>query len=601
MNWKRFIQVLTCYCCFISFTATAQIAVPDLQCVNTQADGSVLLSWVNTDGENGTITCGSTFDHYIVYVADTETGPFEVLTTITDPTQTTFVDNTSDTTNPLFYFIRQSCGGNESAPSDVVSAGRPEPPPIISVTVLDDNSTQITFRESESADVAGYIVYRRADDGISMLPHDTIFDASQLFYTDTKDARPGEGPEAYKLACFDECFLAGSEVGRTNLFPHETVHLTVQNSDCESEFELSWTPYVGWDTELLEYEIVVGEVGQQFESIAMVPATQTNYTYLLPADKNADCIRIVAHHRDNITNSNSNTVCASLTSTNGPDYIYITNASVISDNEISISWNMDMDNNITTLNLTRGSQDSNSLALITRINETPSASMTFLDMQNEADKFSYYYRIQHADECDRKRNSSFARTMLLRARDQFNQTNGLSWTPFEISYGTVENYIVYRSEDGGNSYSPVLTIEDPNSTTFQDDVTGNAAGSFCYYIEANYTINLPDGTQESLKSNSNQACIQPVARIFLPNAFTPTAAGNNVFKPKIVNNNYQSYNMTIVNRWGDTVFQTDSPDDGWDGIFKSKVAQQGVYAYYINMVTESGFTIERKGTVMLIR
>ncbi len=599
MNWNHFIRLLTCICLCAPFVATAQIAVPDLQCANTQADGTVSLSWDNTEGTNGSIICGSAFDNFTIYVADNGNGPYEVLTTITNAGQTTYIDNTSDASNPLFYFVTMTCSGNESAPSGVVSSGLPEPPTITNVTVLDDTKTQITFLESESSDAAGYIVYRRADDGISMLPHDTIFDAN-LFYIDEK-ANPGEGPEAYKLATFDECFLAGSEVGRTNVFPHETMHLTVQNSDCESEFNLSWTPYVGWDSELLEYEIVVGEVGASLESVATIPATQTSFTYVLPDDLSSDCIRVVARHRDNITFSTSNTVCASLVSTNGPDYLYVTNATVNADNEVEISWNMDISNNVTNLNLIRGSQDSTNLAFINTIDDPRGATMTHLDTRVEANKFSYYYRIQHADECDRKRNSSYVRTMLLRARDQFNQTNGLTWTPFEISYGTVINYIIYRSEDNGLSYSPILTIEDPNSTTFQDDVTGSAANSYCYYIEANYSISLPDGTQETLTSNSNQACIQPVARVFLPNAFTPTAAGNNVFKPKILNNNYQSYAMTIVNRWGDTVFQSDAPDIGWDGTFKNKVAQQGVYGYYLKMVTEAGYTIERKGTVMLIR
>ena len=124
--------------------------------------------------------------------------------------------------------------------------------------------------------------------------------------------------------------------------------------------------------------------------------------------------------------------------------------------------------------------------------------------------------------------------------------------------------------------------------------------SYCYYIAAQYNITCGDGTTVTEISQSNEVCVSQSPRIFVPNAFAPNGV-NKVFKPIIKNPNPNDYKMVVFNRWGEHIFTTNDPDEGWNGFYKNRLAPQGVYAYYIRMQSELGFVLERKGTVVLIR
>ena len=51
----------------------------------------------------------------------------------------------------------------------------------------------------------------------------------------------------------------------------------------------------------------------------------------------------------------------------------------------------------------------------------------------------------------------------------------------------------------------------------------------------------------------------------MPNAFTPDGDGaNDVFKP-IFQTEIEDYELQIFNRWGNKIFQTNDPEEGWDG------------------------------------
>jgi gliding motility-associated-like protein len=57
-----------------------------------------------------------------------------------------------------------------------------------------------------------------------------------------------------------------------------------------------------------------------------------------------------------------------------------------------------------------------------------------------------------------------------------------------------------------------------------------------------------------------------------------------------------SYRMLIFNRWGEMLYETDNPDDGWDGKVNGRVCPIGTYFYLINFTTECDFGLEKEGT-----
>jgi gliding motility-associated-like protein len=94
-------------------------------------------------------------------------------------------------------------------------------------------------------------------------------------------------------------------------------------------------------------------------------------------------------------------------------------------------------------------------------------------------------------------------------------------------------------------------------------------------------------------------------RIVMPNAFTPNGDGNNdLFGSDFKCDNAKFFDMSIFNRWGERVFQTNDLYGTWDGKYKGVMQEPGVYVYYANFVgLDHGKekTFKMKGSVTLIR
>lgn len=67
--------------------------------------------------------------------------------------------------------------------------------------------------------------------------------------------------------------------------------------------------------------------------------------------------------------------------------------------------------------------------------------------------------------------------------------------------------------------------------------------------------------------------------VYVPNAFTPTNNDlvNDEFKP--VASCVHDYRFLIFNRWGEKIFETTNPAEGWNGRFKGSMSKQDVYVY----------------------
>ena len=88
---------------------------------------------------------------------------------------------------------------------------------------------------------------------------------------------------------------------------------------------------------------------------------------------------------------------------------------------------------------------------------------------------------------------------------------------------------------------------------------------------------------------------------FVPSAFTPNGDGkNDVFR--IVRLKHQRLvDFRVYNRWGEAVFQTSNPEDGWDGTWKGTPQDLGSFMYEVIVALPSGENKVYKGNVLLIR
>ena len=89
-------------------------------------------------------------------------------------------------------------------------------------------------------------------------------------------------------------------------------------------------------------------------------------------------------------------------------------------------------------------------------------------------------------------------------------------------------------------------------------------------------------------------------RLFAPNAFTPNGDGlNDFFELKGVY--IADYNLLMFDRWGALIYESFSLNDHWDGTWRDKPCQEGVYVWVVHARGFDGTVIEKQGTATLIR
>lgn len=121
--------------------------------------------------------------------------------------------------------------------------------------------------------------------------------------------------------------------------------------------------------------------------------------------------------------------------------------------------------------------------------------------------------------------------------------------------------------------------------------------------EAQLIVTSPEGCQDS---TSQLITVNNQIDFYIPNAFSPNDDGINDSFDVFPAGEITTYQITIFDRWGGTVFQSSKIDEPWDGYIKGKLAPKGIYVYlieyefadYINGGLQKG---NRSGDVMIMR
>jgi gliding motility-associated-like protein len=113
------------------------------------------------------------------------------------------------------------------------------------------------------------------------------------------------------------------------------------------------------------------------------------------------------------------------------------------------------------------------------------------------------------------------------------------------------------------------------------------------------TITNTCGTFTDTMVVTKQNCI---CDMYAPNAFSPNKDGlNDSFKVES-DCDYQSFQLSIYNRWGERVFQSNDIHRGWDGTYHEKKCEPGIYCWTLSTITQGkGFVhAYRHGSIMLL-
>jgi gliding motility-associated-like protein len=88
--------------------------------------------------------------------------------------------------------------------------------------------------------------------------------------------------------------------------------------------------------------------------------------------------------------------------------------------------------------------------------------------------------------------------------------------------------------------------------------------------------------------------------IYVPTGFTPNNDGKNDLLKPTIGGEVLQYKFTIMNRWGEVVFQASDTEKGWDGRFKGLLQDGNVYVWTCSYQLAGEKLKLAKGTFVLI-
>ncbi len=142
---------------------------------------------------------------------------------------------------------------------------------------------------------------------------------------------------------------------------------------------------------------------------------------------------------------------------------------------------------------------------------------------------------------------------------------------------------------GSYNWSPPTGL---SSTTTQNPVASPT-------VTTTYTVNYSDGFGCTASDTVTVEVIEAYS-IFIPGAFSPNGdATNDVLFVRGAG--IKELSFMVFDRFGEKVFESSSVNDGWDGSFRGKDMNTGIYVWYVNAVFYNGTTQTLKGDVSLVR
>lgn len=551
---------------------------------------------------------GDTTTNYDVWLeAPSNSGQWTQLGTTNDTTWTDTVVICNFDARNFNYQVRFNSGCESSLDSGFFKDIN-EPSPVVfdSVTVSSGNLSALAWQASPEGDVQFYVIYKEDNNGLPQ-PIDTVLAANlsaSLPWVYAQSNAENES-EKFVVTAVDSC---GNQSFVNNTIPSSTIHLKVGIDPCDGYARLRWGTYKTWtQTEPLEYNLyadITDPVGGTISGVLLKGGTlDTAFNHYGIVNGYTYCYYVKAVDTTRTVSSTSNRVCNSSAVVQGSRVLYLGRASVNSQNGVDMYAYIDKDADVIDFQIQRADDEIGPYLTIGSVAKPANGPWEVKFVDNTADPMSrsYFYRITSRDSCGALDTvSNIATNVHLQVEAIGNLTCALNWTPYRDYESGVEEYKIYRSVDGGNSFDFVSSTED---TAFVDDIkpyyTGK--GKFCYYvvaIAADGLIPWRDELGNPFNSRSNIGCAIHKARLWFPSAFSPNDRNNinDVWKPEGVFARPDTYSLLIMNRWGQVVFRTNDIDEGWDGTINGKDALTGVYTYLVKYRSTEDVPLQQRGT-----
>lgn len=467
---------------------------------------------------------------------------------------------------------------------------QPKVPLLDSVSVTSDNKIMLGFHSPEPY-MRAYIIYYINN---GTIPYDTVF--GQTYWIDPV-LNPSTDSRYYRIAVMDSCgnVSALTENNQCNMM----LHLKATDA-CRKSATIQWTTYPNLVNGILRFDILISSDNGQHWEIAGSTTENSFQIENLDFNQTYKVFVRVVNNGETVTAS-SNRINVQIQAEESQDFTYIRSVSVVDNHHIEIKVLTSGDTlpfKTITLERSENGTDFEHFKTINHITNTK--EYVFYDSLADFGRHLYYYRIFLVNECGAEvAHSNISHNILLLGENNA-QSNLLTWHAYENWDGDVDRYYVMRKVENEELFNTIGEVPPGLQNHYPDDISSlyESGSKFIYYIEAQEATNSY-GFEDV--SYSNHITLTQPPSLYIPNAFRPLGANNNIFKPVNSFVSLDGYKFSIFTRTGECIFLTTNPQEGWDGRINGVVAPMSVYVYYIEYKLPDGTILEQTGTVTLVK
>ena len=585
----------------ITILSVLNINAQTIDCVTGPAGTSP--QQITIDFSPPATPCGP-FVSYEIWGAEDENGTYSLIETITTESTHQSIHNLTASDGSIWYYyvvFNYNCPGNPPIISNIATNEFTNAN--IEIQNIDIHSNpfgiEITWQQSPYSQTVGYEVGILQPNGTVL----TVGTTNSITDTSFTDIIPNPANDIdYVISIVDGCGNPSS----FNPNPYSQVLLNEPEQDrCGQLISLNWEAweYPYDNAPNLSYNILASVNGIDTVVAGNQTLSTTDFNFFNFNDGDTIYFRIEVVEDDGTVRSTSEWKEIFAQIVQPPTDFFIEYLTVNDQNLIDVYFYID------TLAEIRNFKINNSTTDITHPDNLVRKDNFDIATKGNPHKYKpdtitdpstsyYYYQVVANDSCTQDHYSTKGKTIWLHGNLEDFFLNKIEWNEFELENANVSTYRLYRDYGDGMQFVQSFA---PGETEYLDNVEEyySQKGTFCYKIEADYTIPVPNEADAHYTTQSNTMCLEQRPSVYIPNAIAPNGV-NNEFKPVIVFANPTDYTMRIFNRWGEVIFYTNNPNEAWQGTKNGKPVVTGGYPYNISFTAPDGTKIQKKGIVTVV-
>ena len=566
--------------CSNSFSSSDTIQTFTLSLTNP-TDGTAILRWTEK----------KSVSNYIIEKSKSNQ-PWEILTT---SKTLEFIDTITECSpTNISYRIKLNEEGCTTQTDEMKGVFKdliaPYPPEFSSITYdTIQPGLFIRWKKTQSKDIAGIILYKIENNQATTLSviNSPTNNEINLPSIDIKN------PFSYSIAAFDFCPSSAPPAPQTSAKQtqiHRPMFLQNTYNICEKQIKLAWTNYVGWE-EVTSYRIFLKKESEN--NWKLIDST-LNQFYNFTAEPNKTYQFIIEAKGAKQEKAFSNSIYQFSNSPQKPSFNYLDYVS-IENKTVKISHKIE---SFYATNIQLEKKNEKGKFVVISKRKIIGDEIVFYDSLADPNYNSFTYRTQTFDSClqplDYSEELSSIQLKIesneMEVNNLFTPTNYLTWNNYSGKSNNVIHYEIYKN----NSFVPTARIAS-NQLYYYDYIylLSETQNTNCYTIKA-----IENNSE--FKSSSNTVCITTPPKCFIPNTFVPSGF-NKVFKPEINLYELGSYRLSIMDRWGQLIYDSKEYNEGWNGKNGGFDAPTGSYMYIVQFKDSNEKEYTYRGFITLLR